>query len=305
MKTINQLSFFKNHTFARKDLNYAITYTSKNPGKNLVFTGAVHGSEPSGIDSAIEIINGMDSKKYNLKSGSITWILANPEGFLQSKRYVDDNMNRVFGLADLNNPGDSIEKNRAKEIANWAEKQKIDLWVDFHSTSSSDEPMIVILQEHDRTDLASKITNFSTYFVISKKTLSASLMQFCEEKNIPSFVLECGLHTNPVATVRAKENMLSILSYHDIFEQKIDLKKPEKVEIYTATNTLDATEGFSWNIDKKRLITGEKIIANELLASDKQNQYKYLQDLYLMMPDANPTTGDKGIAFLCHKNSIN
>lgn len=278
-------------------LPYAICADSKKPGKHIVFTVAVHGSEPSGVFAMEELL-----ETIKLKNGKVTFILGNPEGFEKNQRFIDDNLNRVFDPISLQNPGNSIEKNRAVQIANWAKKQQIDLWVDFHSTSSSDEPMLVTLQEHNRVDDAIKITNFATHFVVSKYILSGSLMQWCEENNIPAFVLECGLHTSPLATKRALTNMKSILKFNNVIDTDLLQKEVEKlpfVSVYTAQSVLHATPGFTWKISENRITTGEQIAANELLATDEKMEYKYQTDQYLMMPDKNPKLGDTGIAFVC------
>jgi len=298
---------FYTHQFKRTDIEATITLESNHPGHHIVLSGSVHGSEPSGTAAIVELLSLLETGKLQLSSGSITLILGNPEAFKQNKRYLHHNLNRVFDKKSLQQTveiSESYEKVRAQEMAKWIEKHKPDVWIDLHSTSSSDEPMAVLLEEYPEVEFVRNVSNFETYFMVSKTVLDGSLMQFCLENGVKSVTFECGSHTSPKAKKRALDQILSTLSYLEIITPAETLQKPEKVLLYTALASLDANPGFTWKIDKQRLVTGELIPANELLAVDDTTEYSFNTETYLMMPDANPTIGDKAIAFVCSKQEV-
>lgn len=103
----------------------------------LLVSGGVHGNEYTGI----YVVNRI--KKYPLKTKTLEIIplLANPEAFKLSKRYKDQDLNRSFLTADLQNSSlSSYESHRAREINHLygtKSDSPVDFLVDLHTTTSN------------------------------------------------------------------------------------------------------------------------------------------------------------------------
>lgn len=88
-----------------------ITFTSNKKGVNIFILGSVHGNEPAGTESCYKLIEMLESKKLNLKSGSITILpMPNPLGFFIGSRHqlkpFNSDINRNFlgnGLDRISN----------------------------------------------------------------------------------------------------------------------------------------------------------------------------------------------------------
>ena len=65
---------------------------------NLLIFGGIHGNEPCGIYAINRFMREIDAGMWSLKQGSITFAYGNLAAIKNNTRYVDYNMNRMFGL---------------------------------------------------------------------------------------------------------------------------------------------------------------------------------------------------------------
>lgn len=82
---IEALEFFAQRQ--NTSLSYSFIICSGVPGPKIVIMGGVHGNEPVGVDAIIEIQKDLTG----LKRGEVTFILGNPQAYLQGIRFISSN----------------------------------------------------------------------------------------------------------------------------------------------------------------------------------------------------------------------
>lgn len=92
-------------------------------GRKIIFVAGLHGNEKMPVKA--------------LKENNISFVLGNPRALKKSARFIDCDLNSSFGLRNK-----SYEAKRAKEILK--EIGKNDLTVDFHTTTATTAPFVII-----------------------------------------------------------------------------------------------------------------------------------------------------------------
>ncbi|KLV10594.1 aspartoacylase [Photobacterium ganghwense] len=114
----------------------------------VAIVGGTHGNEFSGIYLLKKWRQ--NPAKIQRDSFEIQTVFANPQAFEANKRYLDCDMNRQFGLNDLNNPElANYEQSRAKAInAQLGPKGEAqsDFIIDLHNTTSNMGPSLILLK---------------------------------------------------------------------------------------------------------------------------------------------------------------
>lgn len=114
----------------------------------VAIVGGTHGNEFSGIYLLKKWRQ--NPAKIQRDSFEIQTVFANPQAFEANKRYLDCDMNRQFGLDDLNNPElANYEQSRAKAInAQLGPKggAQSDFIIDLHNTTSNMGPSLILLK---------------------------------------------------------------------------------------------------------------------------------------------------------------
>jgi uncharacterized protein len=123
----------------------SITYVSPNPGKKLIVTGAVHGSEKCGTIGINRVIAEFESGALALARGQVCFVpITNPKAYAQNTRNGDRNLNRR--LRPTNEP-----KEFEDHIANWlclllAEH---DVLLDLHSFQAQGRAFVMVGPENN------------------------------------------------------------------------------------------------------------------------------------------------------------
>jgi len=108
--------------------------------RRVAITGGTHGNESNGVELARHFLRNLDS----VQRPSFTTVveIANPAAVKANMRYVDEDMNRCFFKADLQDESrQSIEARRAREInallGPKGDAQAVDLIIDLHNTTAA------------------------------------------------------------------------------------------------------------------------------------------------------------------------
>lgn len=122
--------------------------------KHVAITGGTHGNELTGVHLLKYWREHPD--EVARQSFSTELHLANPKANHLNRRYVDQDLNRQFGLSDLNNHElCGYEQNRAKALnalLGPKEEPRVDFVIDMHTTTANmgmslifntDDPMVV------------------------------------------------------------------------------------------------------------------------------------------------------------------
>lgn len=128
--------------------------------KHVSIVGGTHGNEFSGI----YLLKKWQTLPTLIKRSTFETqtMLANPNAFRDNKRYIDNDLNRQFTLADLANPTlGNYEQSRAKAINLQLGPKgmaKTDLIIDLHNTTSNmGSTLILMKSDRFNTQLAAYV----------------------------------------------------------------------------------------------------------------------------------------------------
>jgi hypothetical protein len=138
--------------------------------QKITLVAGIHGSERAPVDA--------------LKKLGIPFVLGNPKALTQGVRFIEQDLNRVFGEV-----GNSWEHTRAKEIL--SEIPGGHLVVDLHTASKITEPFAIIVDLKIKMIILAKIIGIKKVIYIPKRFdfITGSLIH-----SIDGIVVECGGH---------------------------------------------------------------------------------------------------------------
>lgn len=198
-------------------------FSGANPGKNLVITSGVHGSEYVGLQMTKELIKELDTSKM---SGNVLVVpMINTGAFYGGFKEIvpgdkdHKNLNRVF-------PG-SKNGTLAEQIAYAIEKEvypEADFIADFHSADlhESMTPLIfypVASGEEVKNYTEDLTANLTTTYRV-KSTASTGLYSYATRLGIPAIILERGGRGqwSDEEVQAAKKNAYEIMNYLEIVD---------------------------------------------------------------------------------------
>lgn len=125
-------------------------------GPCVVIMGGVHGNEKAGVQIIEKLKKTLGEEQIN---GEIYLIIGNPRAILKGERFINYDLNRLFG-GDF--PNSNYEEKRAFQIAQFL--AKADYFLDIHSTTKKSIPFVYCKNTVEHLVLAK---NFGTKYVVS------------------------------------------------------------------------------------------------------------------------------------------
>lgn len=190
-----------------KQRNFEMKTVGKG-GLVVAVTACIHGNEHVGL----YVHEWLLENRKNLE-GEVRLIFGNPEAYLNSRRFMEKNLNRAFpGSLDGN-----YEQRQAYRIMQ--EIQGADLHIDFHSTTNPVDSFAICIAGKDDTDLvrATGLENVMVYAApdSGKGYAGKTLNQVME---CPSIAVECGQH-NKQSTIRTGISIMrNVLMHYGIMK---------------------------------------------------------------------------------------
>ena len=103
----------------------------------VAIVGGTHGNENTGVF----LVNKLKNTLPEYKGLKLKYLIANPLAIINTKRFIDHDLNRAFGIKELLNiESFEYELNRAKVINNELGPKgdsKYDFIIDMHTTTSN------------------------------------------------------------------------------------------------------------------------------------------------------------------------
>ena len=137
---------------------YAHILDSGRPGPQTAITALVHGNEVCGAH-ALDLLF---LEKFSPAAGRLTLIFCNVAAYTRfdpeeptASRFVDEDMNRVWGSNALDSQRRSIELDRAREIEPLL--AEIDLLLDLHSMQQPSPPLMLAGPLQKGRDFAAEV----------------------------------------------------------------------------------------------------------------------------------------------------
>lgn len=237
---------------------YAHVLDSGRPGPQAAITALIHGNEVCGAH-ALDLLF---REKFRPARGKLTLIFCNVAAYTRfdpneptASRFVDEDMNRVWGANALDSSRRSIELDRAREIEPLL--AEIDLLLDIHSMQQPSPPLMLSGPLAKGRDFAAKVGVPAT--VVADQGHKAGLRMrdyggFGDPSSPKNALLvECGQHWEQASRTVAIETMFRFLhaigqatdadlARHSLAPQPVD--KQKFVEVTDAVTI--ATEKFSF-----------------------------------------------------------
>jgi predicted deacylase len=226
-----------------KEIEKKVFYlAAKNPGKNLLVFAGIHGDEPCGIYAINRFMNELENGTWNLKNGSITFAYGNLDAMQARTRYVDYNMNRMFGLPGV--ARDSIEYDRVRLLETLFTGK--DAFLDIHSAFSQAPDFM--LAEKIALEIAKSI---GPSFVVSGwenfSDVGGDTECFANSVGVPGMTYEAGQHDDPIALENAYQVLLRFLSVHGLIEYEFESISAK--QLILSEVILKKSETDKWLID--------------------------------------------------------
>ncbi len=166
--------------------------------KPVCIMGSIHGNERIGA-AILEELKGLLAS-VDLRS-DVYLILGNPEAYRQDVRFIDTDMNRLFGInRDVISPGDNIEEKRIAEIVPALSESCYLL--DIHSTIKPSVPFVYCEPDAKHIALA---TLMGVHYIVSASPnftpddLVTSADNFVDRRGGIGITFESGWHKDPHA----------------------------------------------------------------------------------------------------------
>ncbi len=197
-------------------------------GPTLVFFGGVHGNETAGVKALMELKKTISTYREYIK-GNVYAIVGNLKGVQQNKRFIDEDLNRMFTKASIL----SIEQNSLQKLNSELEEQKELLncihtileknkgpfyFIDFHTTSSKTLPFITINDAMINRRFAKC---FPVPVVLGiEEYLEGPLLSYINQLGYVSLGFESGQHDDEDAVKNALSFSYLSLTYCGVIDQK-------------------------------------------------------------------------------------
>lgn len=210
------------------------SFDSGRPGPHLVISALVHGNEVAGVAALARL----DSRGIRPQRGRLTLILANLAAFRRfdpdhpmAARFLDEDLNRVWGPEPLGGAGDSYERRRARELCPVI--ARADALLDLHSMQNSGPPLLLCGSSRRGLALAHRLDwpdwiIADTGHVAGMRLVDHHLFTASPggrapgDEHLPAAVLvECGRHWEAVTVDTAWAAVLGFLAAFDAIDAAV------------------------------------------------------------------------------------
>ena len=76
--------------------NTVFEFDSGNPGPSILIFGGIHGNEHCGVKAIKMFMKNLNSGRFTLLNGKVTFAFGNIPALEQNVRFIDKDMNRIF-----------------------------------------------------------------------------------------------------------------------------------------------------------------------------------------------------------------
>jgi succinylglutamate desuccinylase len=277
--------------------------TDSKPQSHKLITVCIHGDETCGFHAINELISeGFFRNGFDTQNERVTVILGNPRAFVESKRFVHINLNRIFthqfiqksaredffgtdkgGAFAFSNGGSEVyELSRLSEIVE--AMKECDCFLDLHSTSAHTSPFAIVTPGETSEAIAK---TFPVRFILHNvvKVISGTSIDYVDSLNKPAICVECGQHQDSATIQVAKETIRAFICGASPMRIDKQVLFVDRAEILR--------EGFRFCSEVKAF---SRVEYNELVAKDNvigELRCPYERGAFLIMPVANPVVGEE------------
>ncbi len=273
----DHIDYFEKHGNAADGTPGVIEVQGVNPGPHLVFSGGIHGNETAGVESAVKVHQHLMDGRLTLKNGSISFLLGNPEAYRLRKRFMVENLNRMFAHAKMPN---HVEGQRAWEMMKYINsiRDKLGVIFDMHSVSRDDFSMGIYNRANpNNLKLIQSLPKaFKYYFGFLSEHLEGTFMDVASLYEADGWAAECGHHEAPMTIDRAIYYIKLTCEHYGIelegewprIENMVIKEHPDPIHYHTIDRIVPY-EGMEFTIPG--ITTGTRLAAGEVFAKIENN----------------------------------
>lgn len=204
------------HREGNTGVPYAFQFDSGRPGPNVGVTALIHGNEVCGAHALDLLLR----EQFRPAKGKLTLIFCNVAAYSRfdpadpgASRFIDEDMNRVWGTSVLDSDRRSIELDRAREIEPLV--AEIDLLLDLHSMQQPSPALMLSGPLAKGRELAAKVGVPGTVVADQGHKAGVRMRDYggfgdpASPKN--ALLVECGQHWEQPSRDVAIETMFRFL----------------------------------------------------------------------------------------------
>lgn len=256
----------------------AVEITGSQPGKTLLVTAGVHGSEYPGIKALLDLIEVAPS--LNLSGKLILIPVVNEAAFYEYSRFVSPQDNFNLNRAFPGELGQGFTRALAYTLQTYGFAQA-DYYLDLHSGDTSELAMpFAYAPGLFGEALLEKEVELASYLNIELWTVSRSsvgAVNYAAQLGIPSLLIERGGQgiLKLEEAVAYKEDILNVMKYLDMLEEA-PIRYNNQLGLLHAHYEESETEGL-W---LPRVGAGERFKEKDLLGVLKNLKGEVLKEVY-------------------------
>lgn len=172
-------------------------------GPTLMFFGAIHGNEPSGVVALQEVFAELESSQVSI-NGQLIGVVGNLTALAVNQRYIASDLNRIWtnkillnGNARLETLGIEFEEQQELQqlIQPLLQSDRPVYFLDLHTTSSDSAPFIAINDQLSNRRFAMKIPVPTVLGI--EEFLVGPLLSYLNEFGPVALAFEAGQHDDP------------------------------------------------------------------------------------------------------------
>lgn len=274
------------------------------PGPTIIALAGIHGNEPTGIEAIRHIFEKLESKKSEFH-GRFLGLIGNIEALRKQKRYIDEDMNRIWFTSIL----DKIRRTPIEEVktAERRETKKlleiIDpiveedseqpvIFVDLHSFSAESGLFVISTRDGRNVELLAQL-RVPIIFGI-EKALHGTALKYIQNTGNIGFAFETGQHFTEFAEDNATAGLMCLLvasgcilasgiedftQYYDYLNTQTE-ELPHKVE-FLYKHIIEPEDRFEMRPGFKNF---DRIQKGDWLANDRHGKILAQHSGYILMP---------------------
>lgn len=154
-----------------------VTLTLGSQKTHIVFGALIHGNEVGSLPAVLKTLQRLLTGQIPYK-GKVSFFLGNKPAALAGKRFIDQDLNRLFGT--FTHEPANPERQRAKQLMSLL--ATADLFVDFHQTNQYTPHPFYIFGSHDLSNLWAQVLGVAPVLITRKAGLSFSTSGLCSDE---------------------------------------------------------------------------------------------------------------------------
>ncbi|MBZ9627928.1 succinylglutamate desuccinylase/aspartoacylase family protein [Psychroflexus sp. CAK1W] len=272
-------------------------YSSNKKGPLLFVTAGIHGNESSGVKALEEVFEQLEKAKPEIE-GKIVGVSGNHKALNQNKRYIDEDLNRVWTKENIQQKkAETHEQKEMWEIIGILNQYPEEdytkrYFLDCHTTSSPSLPYVSVQVVNDNDEWAHK---FPTYIIRGfSDIITGDIDHYLSRIGMTGFVFEAGQHEDETSVenhegviwLALKEacqiNLTKIETYPECINRFAEKNAPEqKTFELIHRHGLEDSDVFEMEPGYENF---QKVEKGELLAKQNGNEIKSKWNARIFMP---------------------